>query len=290
MTLLSKLCYRPKKKRNLLAPLGLKTEEISIVIPVKDNQNGIDFFLSEFFKTHSKYNYPKEIIIVDNNSIENIEIYDEFPVPVKIFKCLKNGPASARNLGLNKALGDWILFTDSDCVPSSTFLAGYVNSLNGSIGYAGNVKALGSDTLSEYYESQEILIPLKVYENKSYPRPEYLITANALVWKEALEIVGGFDENIKIAAGEDIDLGFRLLEIGNLSYAFDSIVYHNFNGGIISFVNRFIRYGTGNKMLSELYSLDLKPRLFMPNKSLMINYFLAYLQYICLTIGYKHSR
>lgn len=290
MTLLSKFCYSPKKKRNLLAPLELKTEEISIVIPVKDNQNGIDFFLNEFFKTHSKHNYPREIIIVDNNSMENVEIYDEFPIPVMIFKCLKNGPASARNFGLNKASGDWILFTDSDCVPSSTFLVGYTNSLNGSIGYAGNVKALGCNKISKYCESQEILLPLKDYENGSIPQPGYLITANALVWKKALDTVGGFNENIKIAAGEDIDLGFRLLEIGNLSYAFDSIVYHNFDGGIINFVKRFIRYGTGNKFLSELYSLDLKPRLFMPNKPSMVNYLLAYFQYICLTVGYKHSR
>jgi hypothetical protein len=31
----------------------------------------------------------------------------------------------------------------------------------------------------------------------------------ALVWKQAFADIGGFNETIAIAAGEDIDLGFR---------------------------------------------------------------------------------
>lgn len=141
------------------------------------------------------------------------------------------------------ATGNWILFTDSDCIPSSTFLTGYLNSLNGSIGYAGNVKAFGKDKISKYYESQEILIPLNTFDKKDFRGPDFIITANALVWKKAVESIGGFNKNIGIAAGEDIDLGFRLIEIGKLSFAFESIVYHNFNGELYGFIEIFKRYG-----------------------------------------------
>lgn len=76
------------------------------------------------------------------------------------------GPASARNLGIQHSKGDWVLFTDSDCIPSESWILGYIHSMNGCIGYAGNVKSWGNDFLSKYYETQEILVPLKVIEQQ----------------------------------------------------------------------------------------------------------------------------
>ncbi len=227
-------------------------------------------------------------IIVDNNSSPKIELKrTDYSIPVRLLTCSKIGPASARNFGVKHSQTDWILFTDSDCVPTSTLLTGYLKVQNGSVGYAGNIKAYGQDFISKYYEHQEILIPPKVYERPNEPRPEYLITANSLVWRPAFDIVGGFNENIKIAGGEDIDLGFKLLNIGQLSYAFDSIAKHNFGDGLSDFKERFMRYGYGNKIISKLYGLDLKPKPFKPNKPTAINFILAFMQYYWLSKGYK---
>ncbi|WP_375453126.1 glycosyltransferase family 2 protein, partial [uncultured Nostoc sp.] len=267
----------------------IQASDISIVIPVKNNQKGIDLFLSIFFNTHSPKIYPKEIIIVDNNSRNPIVIHKQFQInglEIILLKCSKIGPASARNLGLRYSKGDWILFTDSDCIPCESWIIGYIDSMNGSIRYAGNVKAWGSDFLSKYYETQEILVPLTVINNETNISPEYLITANALIWKPAIEKIGGFNEDINIAAGEDIDLGWRLLELGNLSYAFNSVVYHNFDDGILGFIERFRRYRKGNKVISEMYNIDLSPQRFNPNKRSFINQLLSKLQYICLLWGY----
>ena len=86
----------------------------------------------------------------------------------------------------------------------------------------------GQDRWSRYYGSQAILIPPPV-EELGLLRPEHLITANALVWKPALEAIGGLNETFRIAAGEDIDLGFRLREVGALSYAPTAAVSHDFD-------------------------------------------------------------
>jgi len=289
MTLISKFNYQPKKKANLIAPINIKPSDISIVIPVRDNQKGIDLFLYNFFKYHNLELYPREIIIIDNLSKKGITINKQFQakgIEIILLKCSKMGPASARNLGIQHSKGDWVLFTDSDCIPSKSWILGYINSMNGCIGYAGNVKSWGNDFLSKYYETQEILVPLKVIEQQGYAGPEYLITANSMVWKAAIEKIGYFNENINIAAGEDIDLGWRLLEIGNLDYAFNSVIYHNFDDGIIGFCQRFIRYGKGNKIISKMYEIDLKPKVFSPNKLSFINQFLSKLQYICMLWGY----
>lgn len=288
MTMISRLGFKPTKKQIIKSDLLQTTKEITIVIPVKDNQNGIELFLTEFFATHTVDNFPREIIIVDNNSSPKIELNQtDFPIPVILLTCSKIGPASARNFGVQHSKTNWILFTDSDCVPTSNMLTGYLKVQNGSVGYAGNIKAHGQDIISKYYEQQEILVPPKVYERPNEPRPDYLITANCLVWRTAFDMVGGFNENIKIAGSEDIDLGYRLLNIGQLTYAFNSIAKHNFGEGLIDFRERFVRYGYGNKIISKLYDLDLKPKTFKPNRRKPINFILAFMQYIWLTTGYK---
>ena len=271
------------------APNCINSLDISIVLPVKDNQQGVILFLSEFLRTHTPDLYPREIIIIDNNSWPPITIPPELlmnGLSITLLHCSRQGPASARNLGIQHARTEWIAFTDSDCMPCSTFLSGYFTAMNGSVGYAGNVKAWGRDRWSRYYESQEILMPPSTDEDGKI-RPAYVITANALVWKTALEAIGGFNETIEIAAGEDIDLGFRLREIGTLSYATATCIYHNFNGGICSFVRRFVRYGKGNKHISRLHALDLTPKIFSAKESSVFNLLLSRMQYVCLSWGYR---
>ena len=288
MTMISRLGFVPTRQQNLKSSLLSLTENITIVIPVKNNQKGIDLFLKTFFETHTKDTFPNEIIIVDNNSNPAIQLNDNlYSIPVRLLTCSRIGPASARNFGVKNSSTEWILFTDSDCVPTNSLLTGYLKVQNNSVGYAGNIKAQGQDLISKYYEEQEILVPPKVYEKANQPRPDYLITANCLVWRPAFDKVGGFNETIKIAGGEDIDLGFKLLNVGQLTYAFDSIAKHNFGDGLSDFRERFKRYGYGNKIISKLYDLDLTPKKFKPNKRTLTNYMLALLQYIWLTSGYK---
>lgn len=290
MTLVSRFVFFQRKN----TPEGktsnrITTMEISIVIPVRDNQKGVDSYLDEFFLTHPLEDFPKEIIIVDNNSSPPIILKDRHLsslLPIKLLICQKEGPAAARNFGVLNATGEWILFNDSDCLPTDNLLSGYLKSDNGSVAYAGNIKSLAEDRLSSYYQSQEILLPLKTKNHAGEYVPQYLITANSLVWKTTFMEIGGFNEQIKIAGGEDIDLGLRLSQYGNLSYAFDSIVLHDFNDGLIGFYKRFRRYGKGNRLLEDLWQINMRPRPFMPNEKTVSNIVMALLQYLFLLGGY----
>jgi len=291
MTLLSTLGFQPWKRKELIAPTSIGFYDITVILPVKNNQKGVTLFLTEFLKTHPPARYPREIIIVDNNSQPPISIPKEYicnKLNIALLQCSSPGPACARNLGIQRAQTEWVLFTDSDCIPSPTFLLGYFEAMNGSVSYAGTVKAWGRDRLSRYYESQEVLIPPPISEDGA-TRPEYVITANALVWRAALEDIGGFNETITIAAGEDIDLGFRLREIGTLSYAPSAWVYHNFDDGLVGFVRRFLRYGKGNRIIGQLHSLDLTPRIFQARQPSVFNWIFSHIQYLCLYWGYRMS-
>lgn len=288
MTMISRLGFMPNRKGMMKSTPCRSTRDITIVIPVKDNQEGLDRFLDEFKNTHPQELYPFQIIVVDNNSHPAIVLRkQQYPMAVHLLTCKKPGPASARNLGVKHVQTDWILFTDSDCIPTATLLSGYIEQQNGSVAYAGNVNAYDTDFLSKYYEQQEILIPPKVNECNGEVSPDYIITANCLVWKPAFDEVGGFNESFHYAGGEDIDLGFKLRNIGQLSYAFGSLAKHNFGYGFTEFKARFTRYGLGNSMIAKLYGLDLKPKRFQPNQKTIMNYILAYFQYRYLKHGYN---
>ncbi|HAG83640.1 MAG TPA: glycosyl transferase [Cyanobacteria bacterium UBA12227] len=286
--LLSCFSYSINRYTNLVSPTQISLKDISVIIPVKNNQKGIENFLEKFFQTHTEASFPREIIIVDNNSTPKIFIPHKFlnsPLPIILISCTTVGSAAARNAGSAQASGSWLLFTDSDCVPTEMLIQGYCKSLNGAVGYAGKVQALGKDALSSYYETQETLVAKAVIEEGIY-RPVCLITANALVWKPAFEKVGGFAEVIDIAAGEDVDLSFKLLEVGDLSYALDSLVLHDYGDGISAFVRRFFRYGRGINLINKLHNLNWLPTPFVPNKPTWRNWIYAYLQYSCSIAGY----
>jgi glycosyltransferase involved in cell wall biosynthesis len=146
MTLLSTLGLQTRKRKVLISPTSIGFSDISVIIPVKDNQKGVKLFLSEFLKTHPPAWFPREIIIVDNNSKPPVSIPKEYVhdgLNITVLRCSSPGPACARNLGIQYAQAEWVLFTDSDCIPSPSFLLGYFQAMNGSVGYDGTVKAWG---------------------------------------------------------------------------------------------------------------------------------------------------
>jgi glycosyltransferase involved in cell wall biosynthesis len=286
MTLLTWIDYTPPRIDSLFAPHAFDCAAVSVIVPVKDNQAGVNRFLSALFATHTPHVLPREVIIVDNRSTVPVHLSPSFQrhgVPVRLVRCERAGPASARNAGAAVASGQWLLFTDSDCEPTASFVAGFGDAMNGAVGYAGYVCAAGEDRLSRYYESQEILVPPRVADD----RPQYLITANALVWKHAFEAVGGFDESYPLAGGEDVDLGFRLSQIGLLAYAPASVVRHDFSDGYIGFVRRFIRYGRGNRRVARGYGISLRPKPFAPARPCVYNWLVAVAQFACLAWGYS---
>lgn len=278
---------------NVSAPRAFSARDVSLIMPVKDNEAGVCRFLHRLWGATLLEHYtglPKELIIVDNNSARPIRLpliahaFNEV-MTVRLIRCATPGPAAARNAGVATATRPWLQFIDSDCLPRRGFVSGFGFAVDGSVGYAGAVRAFGKDALSRYYETQRILEP----PPDEHGRPRYLVTANALVWREAFERIGGFREDFKLAAGEDVDLALRLRDIGRLAYAPKAVVAHDFEPNLISFWNRFVRYGVGNRQVEHLHGLDLAPRPFLPNRETTFNWLAASAQYLAMTKGYGSS-
>ena len=89
---------------------------ISIIIPFYNALDKINFFLNSLIKQDLN---AVEIIFVDDGSIDGTSelietILSAENITYKIIRKHNGGVSSARNLGLNKAIGTYVIFVDSD--------------------------------------------------------------------------------------------------------------------------------------------------------------------------------
>jgi len=200
---------------------------ISVVIPVYNAEKKLGATLDALLHGQTVDRHLFEVIVVDNGSTDDSpEIAKAYPVIWRLETT--SGPAAARNTGIRSAQSPLIAFTDSDCVPYPDWLEKLLRAESGSSAdvFGGPIEPFRSKTLVEKY--------LAVYQNKLlFPQEEamtgkrhpfqYVITANAMIRKSALEKVGMFDERFRYAVGEDADLGRRLFQAG-CGFCFDDTI------------------------------------------------------------------
>lgn len=101
----------------------MKTPQISVVIPVynveKYLSKCVDSVLAQTFRNI-------EIILVDDGASDSsgsqCDLYAKKDDRIRVFHKKNGGVSSARNVGLDNALGEWITFVDSDDFISDTYL------------------------------------------------------------------------------------------------------------------------------------------------------------------------
>ncbi|YAI81404.1 MAG: glycosyltransferase family 2 protein [cyanobacterium endosymbiont of Rhopalodia sterrenbergii] len=190
-----------------------------------------------------------EVILVDDGSTDNTlewlgENTAEFP-HVHLFVQDHLGPAAARNLGIEKAQGDTIIFIDSDLVVTETFIQSHANAL------IKGEKELGNKKLFTY----GAVINTCNFDNptsESYKITDfsaaYFATGNVAIAREWLEKVGVFDTRFQLYGWEDLELGVRLKQLGlKLVKCPEAVGYHwhpSFNlDQIPSLIDREIQRG-----------------------------------------------
>ena len=172
---------------------------------------------------------PDEIIVVDDHSTdESVQILRDLPVRL-ICHAENQGPAAARNTALHAATADIVIFIDSDAYPDPHMLQNLLESYAqpsskplagvGGRGIESNIQNL-FDRWRSLHARQDF-----------GPRPrdgvQYLFGLCMSYYREAILAVGGFDTSYPINAGEDFDLGFRLMRRGYLlRYTPEAVVYH----------------------------------------------------------------
>lgn len=166
----------------------------------------------------------REFILVDNNSTDgSVDIVRAFmethpDLPITLLREEKQGATVTRNRGAAEARGEWLAFTDADCIPSPTWLSDLAAAISAEPGlgaFAGCIMPAASENIIARFLG---LYTLPAYSGERVYHQYTLSeggfpTANLNVRKDVFKQIGGFDESIQLY-GEDHDLCLRIYRAG----------------------------------------------------------------------------
>ncbi len=191
-----------------------------------------------------------ELIVADNTPGRIVDgLATE---PVRVAPAADRRSASyARNAGAASAAGEWLLFTDADCVLPADLLQRYFEPAPGPgcAIVAGEVvgdPAQGATAARWARERRGAWVA----HHQSWGLGPAGVTANLLVRREAFERLGGF----RIGGGGDLDLCWRARAAGwELAYRPAVAIRHRDRETLAGLAGQAIAYGGHQRRLRELH-------------------------------------
>jgi GT2 family glycosyltransferase len=199
-----------------------------------------------------------EVIVSDDGSQTTAQeiIRDRYPW-AKWVAGSRQGPAANRNNGARYAKGEWLVFTDDDCLPDPQWLEAYA-------------KAVVTEPSCLVFEGRTYVDRPRRTLAEISPANEsggYLWSCNFAIQRQLFESISGFDERFLYATMEDVDLRRRLTKAGyKFSFIKTASVCHPW------------RYKGGWKKLKQHQESTLIYLSIHPEESVQINsrYYLWY--------------
>jgi len=215
---------------------------ISVIIPVFNDSRRLKLCLEAL--QHQKkdtLDFDYEVIVVDNNSTENIrEVCDTYQALYLLER--QKGSYAARNAGIQIAKGDYLAFTDSDCIPDHYWLEKGLHAFleaSPKVGLVGGAIELFTSnkkkTLGDIFDFA-FAFPQETYIHSNH----FAATANVITTKEVMEKVGLF--NNSMASGGDYEWGQRVFNAGlSLVFAHDAVVKHPTRSDVKAIIKKSYR-------------------------------------------------
>ncbi len=253
---------------------------MSVIITARNEEKMIESCISSILEQ----NYPNfEIIYVDAESTDKtFEIVTRLESKIKLFKnckrfvCVKKNaesPAKGRNIAVKLSQGQFVAFTDADCIASKNWLEQLIIHLK-----KGD-QAVGGPNIIKHFKFSKIVNAVdKVLGTflGSSGAPQFLkiekITevhgipaCNLSVARKTFDKLNGFNE--KLRYNEDTDFCYRLVENGcKIIYNPNATVDHYIGLDSFKEFSKFVyNYGVGrgknilknSKLFSRLHLIAL---------------------------------
>ncbi|HYY57283.1 MAG TPA: glycosyltransferase [Pyrinomonadaceae bacterium] len=207
--------------------MSQETPFFSIIIPTYKRPAQ----LASCLEAVARLDYPPErfeVVIVDDGSHappEKLVASFRPRLDIRLLTQRHAGPAAARNYGAARARGDFLAFTDDDCMPDGDWL----RALGARFRLAPE-RLIGGRSLNAlahniYSAASQSIIDV-VYEHFNEKGDALFFASNNFaVPARGFHAIGGFDE--KFITSEDRDLCDRWLHHGyKMEYAPEALIYH----------------------------------------------------------------
>jgi glycosyltransferase involved in cell wall biosynthesis len=167
-------------------------------------------FIAEAVESAKSQTYKNvELIVVDDGSTEQAHRHLLSIPGIKIIRQANGGVSSARNRGIAESSGDYIVFLDHDDRLTTDAVASHLEALQMKPG-AGLIFAARRD-IDEHGTATAppyVCVPRRNYFHSFLEANPIHCPASAMVSREALDRVGGFDPDVE--PGDDYDLYIRI--------------------------------------------------------------------------------
>jgi glycosyltransferase involved in cell wall biosynthesis len=215
---------------------------VSIIVPTYNSAR----YVSEAVESALKQDYsPIEVIVINDGSNDNTKDVLE-PYLGRIIYIYKEngGPASARNVGIKQAQGEYIAFLDSD----DTWLPYKLEKQIALFKQDESIGLVHSHCISFKKDISEILQQREEKNNGSfsaYVFPKlfwrnFIVNSSVVIKKECFQTIDLFDERESFISVEDYDLWLRISMEYKIGYIKETLVgYRKHTKGISKEVDRF---------------------------------------------------
>lgn len=197
---------------------------ISVIVPVYEHWQLVPALL-DCLQAQTLPRKAFEVLLVDNGST-HFAPPERLPPNVQVHVCNTPGSYAARNEGIARARGEWLVFTDADCLPQPDWLENLIMHVGASgqppALIAGAISMVGHHPKPNAYAMYDLVkgIPQALYVSRGYAA-----TANLAMSAAVVRSLNGFDATR--FAGSDADLCRRAVAAGHrLVYVPGAIVEH----------------------------------------------------------------
>lgn len=231
--------------------------ETSIVIPTFNDEATLEACLDSIESMDYAGSY--NTIIVDGHSDDNtVDIAEEYNCDI-IYED-KGTISFARELGVQAAEGEFIAFTDADCVVPEDWLSTLIKHFDneGEVAAVGGPNRTPEDDTAFAKSVGDVLSLLSGvgarygFEGEEAREIYHNPTCNVVYRREIIEEVGGFNHDLITVDDEEMD--YRIREKGyKILYTPDAAVQHYRRPSWKSFLKMGYRYGIGRAQATKLH-------------------------------------
>ncbi|BCA55528.1 glycosyl transferase [Nitrospira sp. KM1] len=188
-----------------------------------------------------------EVIVVDDGSHPQLDATDfgRSDGRVTWLRQPNAGPAAARNTGAAKAQGEYLAFTDDDCVPAPAWLKGFARAFE----HAPRAMIGGCTTNALpdniYATASHVIVEAaRAYFLSTHSQFQFFASNNLALPADLFRAMRGFDPSFRTS--EDRDFCDRWVRGEHqLVYASDAVVHHCHELTLAGFWRQHFGYGRG---------------------------------------------